>query len=246
MDAKPIVMDGASMDASYIASFTREEFIAYNLKVHTFGHRANDVRIQQLNTFYDIAVKLYPEEFPEPKKKRNEKAWLDLPGLVCNRRGCDRLYLLQRVHTDMTYTGMIDNFKAMDIKSIAGSVMQSNSGVFIKLNKEQMLSGKGKTKNIGRYLSGVYARFKAEMNPKPGTGNVDLRLTGSFQDQMFMKVQGEGFEIGSTDSKAGDLENKYGVQIFGLNDGSRVGFIDDYLLPDFHKLVGKMTGLKFS
>jgi len=68
MEPKPVVMSGASADASHIASFTREEWIKHNLKLHTFELHPADIRAKMLGQFYDLAVKLYPDLFPEKKK----------------------------------------------------------------------------------------------------------------------------------------------------------------------------------
>lgn len=70
---------------------------------------------------------------------------------------------------------------------------------------------------IGVYRSLVYASQKQQQNPKAG-GTVDLILTGSFTDKMFLKNSSPSvFLFESTDTKADDLFSKYGNDLKGLN-----------------------------
>ena len=71
---------------------------------------------------------------------------------------------------------------------------------------------------IGFYRDIDYAIFKQEINPSAG-GDVDLILTGSFTNQLFVEqVRPTAFLFDSTDSKRDSLVGKYGVDIMGLND----------------------------
>ena len=150
-----------------------------------------------------------------------------------------------------TAIDLIDNLKALDVKSIARTVMQRNADAFSEANREQMMEGKRRDgKNIGDspgnyYLSLMYARDKQNKNSKAGFMNPDLRLTGSFQDSMYMNVKGDDIIMDSTDSKTWDLVKKYGDTIFGLNEKSKEPFLD-ILTPDFQAEITKQTGLKFN
>jgi len=67
------------------------------------------------------------------------------------------------------------------------------------------------------YRSKNYEIFKSKKNPLAG-GSVDLILTGKFVNAMFLKSQMKGkYFFGNRDSKAKMLANKYGNDIFGLN-----------------------------
>lgn len=75
---------------------------------------------------------------------------------------------------------------------------------------------------IGQYsktpLGQDYAVYKNRVNPLAGFGYVDLMLTGSFTNRLFLKSYGNRlFEFGSTDNKTGNLLGKYGNEIMGLN-----------------------------
>lgn len=71
--------------------------------------------------------------------------------------------------------------------------------------------------DIGFYRNPNYSAFKRSINPLAG-GNVDLILTGSFTNQLFVKSEGGGkYIFDSYDDKTNLLGSKYGNQIFGIN-----------------------------
>ena len=74
---------------------------------------------------------------------------------------------------------------------------------------------------IGEYSSSSigaeYAFFKNRINPLAGMGNVDLMLTRSFTNKMFVIQSGKGYIFNSSDNKRGNLIAKYGTDIMGLN-----------------------------
>lgn len=70
---------------------------------------------------------------------------------------------------------------------------------------------------IGTYSWSEYAQFKQSINPL-ADGNVDLKLTGSFHSQLFVKGLGNSrFLFNSRDEKAPMLSSKYSSDIFGIN-----------------------------
>lgn len=144
-----------------------------------------------------------------------------------------------------TWTNLTENFRRMDIKAAATGALRATSEAMLDRNRRQMIEGKGRVKNIGRYRSRDYARMKNGMSSAAGFGNVDLRLTGSFQDRMKMSVTGESIVIDSSDSKSSDLVAKYGEQIFGLNVRNKSEYTEEALAPAFRSIIEKSTGLKF-
>ena len=111
---------------------------------------------------------------------------------------------------------------------IVGACLEETKEPIIGLNTSQLYD-EGVDKNGNKlqpYRSRgenyeSYAAMKHRMNPKPGFGNPDLFLTGEFQHSMNLRVEGEVFEIDSTDTKTNKLREKYGDQIFGLTDESK-------------------------
>lgn len=69
---------------------------------------------------------------------------------------------------------------------------------------------------IGVYKNPFYAKKKFSMNPLAG-GTVDLILTGSFTNKLFLETTNKGFIFDSSDNKTALLQQKYGTEIMGLN-----------------------------
>lgn len=146
----------------------------------------------------------------------------------------------------ITPSDLFNTLKELNLKQVAVTSLKNKSEAYLDANRGQMLEGKGKNKNIGTYRNKQYASFKKELNSKAGLGNVDLKLTGSFQEGMTMTMNGDDIDVDSTDSKTGDLVNKYGGQIFGLNKGTQSTFVEETLQPSFEDEFSKETGLKFA
>lgn len=71
---------------------------------------------------------------------------------------------------------------------------------------------------IGTYKSFAYRSEKIAMNPAAG-GNVDLILTGDLNRNLTVNKLKEGFfTVFSTDDKAVGIAQKYGLDVYGLND----------------------------
>jgi len=79
---------------------------------------------------------------------------------------------------------------------------------------------------IGTYRSFAYQREKFAQNPEAG-GNVDLILTGALSKGLTInKVLESTFTIFSTDSKAVGIAEKYGLDVYGINDKDAEDFLD--------------------
>jgi hypothetical protein len=68
---------------------------------------------------------------------------------------------------------------------------------------------------IGSYRSRDYKAFKVSKNPQ-ANGRVDLILTGSLGDKIFISQLGDVFEVKSNDYKFFDIGKKYGFEQFNL------------------------------
>ena len=143
------------------------------------------------------------------------------------------------------------NLQSVNVKVIAATSLQATADEFTEANKKQMMKGKRNDgKNIGDspgqyYGSMMYARDKQRMNSEPGFMNPDLKLTGSFQNMMYMNVEGENILMDSADSKAESLVEKYGESIYGHSEPVKIPYVEDHLLPEFQSQIEKATGLKF-
>lgn len=68
---------------------------------------------------------------------------------------------------------------------------------------------------IGQYRNSDYKAFKVSKNPQ-ANGSVDLILTGSLSEKIFISQVGDVFEVKSKDYKFFDIGKKYGFEQFNL------------------------------
>ncbi len=118
----------------------------------------------------------------------------------------------------------LDNFIAVreNLPTLVGECMLTEQDAIVAMNAEQMLDGVNTEDSpIGEYHSKGYALTKNELNPKAGFGNVDLKLTGDFQDRMYLIANNGEYEVNSSDEKTNKLIGQYGDEIFGLTDKNK-------------------------
>jgi hypothetical protein len=103
--------------------------------------------------------------------------------------------------------------------------------------QEQLFEGSdSRGKSFKQYYDPEYARMKNIVNPIPGYGYPDLKLTGAFYEGIYTRVVNGKIVIGSTDSKAAELEKKY-KYVFGLNPDEMTAFLYNTLKPVYQKNV---------
>lgn len=107
-----------------------------------------------------------------------------------------------------------------NIEGEAYRILAEIQNIVIELNtNEQLFKGidsKGQ-KLKPKYSRVRYARAKNTVNPLPGYGTPDLKLTGDFYRDFYLKAEPERkFSLFSSDEKAPKLQEKYGEDIFGL------------------------------
>lgn len=89
----------------------------------------------------------------------------------------------------------------------------------VKLNTDNLLKG---LTPLGQKLKPSYSRerykrAKNKLNPLPGIGTPDLKLTGDFHKSFYVVAKNEQFSLEASDDKTGLLSKKYGEKnIFGL------------------------------
>jgi hypothetical protein len=139
---------------------------------------------------------------------------------------------------------LIQKLQAISVNDVATESLEAATDQLRDRQKDQLLSGlNSKGQKIGRYQSKKYASFKNQMNPAPGFGVPDLRLTGGFYKGIYSDVRGETVLIDSTDEKTTALVKKYGESVFGLNKPTKREFIKQDLRPIFMRIIRAKTGL---
>jgi hypothetical protein len=127
---------------------------------------------------------------------------------------------------------LIKNLEEVDINNVIEESMNDTVGSFARLQRLQMLSGKNSEgRRIGRYKNAAYARKKYQLSRLAGYGNVDLRLTGDFYRGVTVDPRSNSVVIDSGDYKTEILTDKYGEEIFGLNQEYAGEYSVNYLSP---------------
>lgn len=126
----------------------------------------------------------------------------------------------------------------LNVPAMAEKAVIETSNQLSNLNTEQMHRGlNSEGRPIGEYALPTYAEAKHRMNPLPGFGVPDLKVTGAFYEGVYTDVGGMKVEIDSVDSKADDLKARFGENIFGLSDNYKSEYIREFLKPEFVKAI---------
>lgn len=145
----------------------------------------------------------------------------------------------------MTIAGLYEKVQQLNTDRVIEQAFDDTSKQFAEANRDQMNDGIGRDgQKIGKYQNPAYARRKASLNPKPGYGNVDLRLTGAFQREIIVTANGDKVLTGSLDPKSPQLEAKY-PNAFGLGGPYKAGYLANSLGPEIRRGITSVIGLTF-
>lgn len=146
-----------------------------------------------------------------------------------------------------TINSMLKKVSSLNLREQVPIIIDQTKETAIDLNRLQLYAMSEDKHNMSllMYRSPSYATYKNQRNPKPGLGHPDSFLTGSFQRQMFMKVEKETFNISSHDSKTFDLVKHYGDDIFGLTVKSKQVYANTVIYDGIKAYITEKTGLKF-
>lgn len=134
--------------------------------------------------------------------------------------------------------------KAVKVAEISQQSIEETKEAIVERQKDQLLHGlNAEGQPIGEYKNPLYAEVKNRMNPLPGEGVPDLKLTGAFYSGINVQVTPDTFKTESTDNKAPDLEKKYGEQILGLDKENKSAYMQDDLKPVFVRNIRNAIGL---
>jgi hypothetical protein len=104
-------------------------------------------------------------------------------------------------------------------------IVNRHQAQLIDVNQLQLLAGRNAKGDIlGEYRSAAYAEFKNRLNPEPGLGVWDLRLSGTLYDSMFVEADGFPVTINASDSKADKFRD---ASPFGLDTKSKDDFREE-------------------
>jgi len=117
---------------------------------------------------------------------------------------------------------LVKKYQSLNIDQLAVEAIEETREQLLDIQRDQLLHGEKKDgTKIGKYKSEKYAAKKLAQNPLAGSGNVDLKLTGEYHEELFVDVREQTLVIDSAAS-ADKIENiigKYGDPL-GLNETS--------------------------
>ena len=129
----------------------------------------------------------------------------------------------------------LNDLQRSEIKRIVMGIVKDSEEIITAYNKQQ-LQDTGKN-SFGVKLSdigGEYSPFTIEIRKKKGkqTKHVDLFDKGNFQGDFYIDIKSDSAVIDSKDSKRDELVERWGIELFGVNNENKQDFIDQILLPN--------------
>lgn len=140
----------------------------------------------------------------------------------------------------MATSGMLDEAFG-SLRKIKGNLVQQAEtivaevqDIILDYNRDRLYKGENAQgqKIRPNYSRVKYARAKNQMNPLPGLGTPDLKVTGRFYAEFYLTANNGKFEIFSSDEKAKVLKAKYG-DIFGLT-------VEDERIVNFDEIYPRL------
>lgn len=152
---------------------------------------------------------------------------------------------------------VLENLEQLDLDEIASDAFREHSGKVVLLNREQLLEGKLST---GEDLSPTYfndpyfktpeaakrySEWKDKITPnsKRKKGVPNLFIIGTYHQSIELEVFKDEYEMSSNFKSAASIENKYGLEIYGLNDDKKEELFDDGLEDTLFEKINEKTGL---
>ncbi len=101
--------------------------------------------------------------------------------------------------------------------------------------------------STGQPITPEYTSRTVEIKKQKGQvyDHVTLNDTNAFFEQMYAQVDNDQINIDSPVPYEPELVEKYGPEIYGLDDENREEYIDDALFPKVKQKVEEQTKLNF-
>jgi hypothetical protein len=151
--------------------------------------------------------------------------------------------------------GIIANFQAIEerwksinLQDQVAEIASDNENAIAEYNRKQLYEQgeKADGSKLKKYRNPKYARVKHELNPKPGLGNPDFKVTGEFLKSIFADVRGHSLILDAADYKVEFLINRDGEDIFGLQDENKLLVWSKVLRAPLLYRISAITGAKLS
>ena len=142
-----------------------------------------------------------------------------------------------------TLVQSVKRVKAFDFEKAILNVVSLNDKKALNLNRDTQLFDEG-SDSLGNLLSPPYTDLTILLKTIAGqpSNRVTLRDSESFHNSFFMDASKFTVKIDATDSKTTELKEKYGEDIFGLDDESQSEF-NEQVLDDIQETLKKGIGI---
>lgn len=148
---------------------------------------------------------------------------------------------------------MLRKWEAINLIEVATNSLEKNAAEVVELQRQQLYQSGvgGNDVELPNYspatVASGYLQEKGNPRLNGGNGPFDLRgETGSFYDNMLLRLNGETMEIDSSDSKTEMLVAEYGPAILKLDTVSKNGLRKNIMQPDMVREIAAKTGCGFS
>lgn len=141
-----------------------------------------------------------------------------------------------------TIKGLLRKMETLDTDKICVETMQDSADAMEVKQREQLFSGETAQ---GTDIQPPYRPLTVAIKMEKGQpyDRVTLRDTGSFYQGLYVRVDSSTITTDSTDEKTMKLKEKYGEQIFGLNDKFASEVMRETIRPVFKAKIQQATGL---
>jgi hypothetical protein len=148
----------------------------------------------------------------------------------------------------MTTPGdMLDALEELNLKEVVLEAIEDHKEEYVKLNLEQLYQGLNPQgeKITPEYAPTYYRKKKARMNPTPGEGTPDFKLSGDSYEETHAEVDQDEIEIKTETEYFKYNEERWGdAEIWGLDPDNHQEFVQEILQPLIVEKVSELTGLK--
>lgn len=136
---------------------------------------------------------------------------------------------------------LLEALNNLDLEEVAEMAIEETLDSIADRNREQLLNGfTSAGTRLGKYRSYKYALAKNALNPLPGLGNPDFKLTGDFHRAIKAELFNGTVGVHSYDSKAEKLEDRDGADnIYGLEAEQHRQYVEEDLSPVYYSHIHK-------
>jgi hypothetical protein len=148
-----------------------------------------------------------------------------------------------------TIEDLYNAFKQVDLRrELPVLIVNTKTQIQIKVTN-QMDKGELSTgyKIAPTYGSDYYAGIKNKLNPTPGYGTPDIRLTGDLYNEIDITANEDEYDIESNVPYAKSPSIlKYGDNLLRMSEDSKQEYCDETLGPAIQSYITEKTGLTFN